>query len=153
MLYKPGQAAGRLAGHAVRGYTAPMNQDDSHNQVIPEITPGALLEVMENPDAFSEIARADLYVQMAKMREIARSHDIPTTQRMDYMKFLAKMGRVENPGGQDNPLAGVPGINIIFSSNPGKSVQITAERDITPDQDVDHGFGSGNGKQSKAVLP
>jgi hypothetical protein len=49
-----------------------MDEDVAHDQVIPEISPGALLEVMENPGAFSEIARADLYIQMAEMRKQMR---------------------------------------------------------------------------------
>lgn len=143
-------------------YHHPMDSDQQTDeaaaQVIPGVTTGALLEAMENPDIFAEIARGDLYVQMAKMRQQAVNPEMPLNQRMEYMKMLSKMGKVDSPDkGADNPLAGVPTINIVLPGS-GASVQLggapppRVEKDITP-QEVDHGFGSGTGKPSKAEIP
>jgi hypothetical protein len=127
----------------------------AHEQVIPDISPGALLEVMENPDAFSEIARADLYVQMASMRVQMRDSDVPKGTRMEYMKFLARMGKVAEPDRGDLSLTNLPLIQISLPGS-GRGVSISAapqtrvEKDVTPE---DNGFGSGGGLQTVAEIP
>ena len=123
------------------------NTSEIQDQVIPGVTAGALLDAMENPENFASVARGDLYVQMAQMRRLANSPEMTMGQRIEYGKFLAKMGKVEQPEkGPDDMLAGVPPIQIIFP-NSGGSISIgqaatppSDERDVTP-------------KQSKAVLP
>jgi hypothetical protein len=100
---------------------------EAQDQVIPGVSAGALLQAMENPEIFAEIARGDLYVQMARMREQARNPEMPVTQRMEYMKTLAKMGKVDNPSQADNPLASLPVISIVFPGQ-GTSVQIGMPR-------------------------
>ena len=100
------------------------------DQVVPGVSAGALLQAMEDPSVFPEIARGDLYVQLTNLRRIAAN--FTPTQKMDYAKFLAKMGKVETPEVDVTPFATAPGINIFFS---GGSVHLgtsTAERDITP---------------------
>lgn len=132
---------------------------EAAHQIIPGVTPDALLDVMENPEAFAELARADLYVQMAYMRKMAAHPEFSNSQRLEYAKFLSRMGQVDAPkagdlGGMHNTL---PMISITFPSSGGQ-VNIGAapmervEKDITPDEPVDTGFGSG-GKPSSAVLP
>lgn len=133
-------------------------------QVIPGVTPGALLDAMDNPDDFARIARADLYVQMAHMRRQASHPEMSNAQRMDYAKFLARMGKVDAPQRADGELDHIPMISIVLP-NSGATVAIGAappprvEKDITPDQElgdvdeIDTGFGSQGGKQSQAVLP
>jgi hypothetical protein len=64
---------------------------------------------------------------MARMREQARNPEMPVTQRMEYMKTLAKMGKVDNPSQADNPLASLPVISIVFPGQ-GTSVQIGMPR-------------------------
>lgn len=129
------------------------------DQVIPGVSAGALLHAMENPDVFAEIARGDLYVQMARMREQARNPEMPMTQRLEYMKTLAKMGKVENPGNADNPLASLPVISIVFPGQ-GTSVQIGAaparvEREVTQQDEARDLSGElvGDKKPRTAVLP
>jgi hypothetical protein len=122
------------------------SQIEAQEQVIPGVSSGALLDAMEDPSMFEAIARADLYAQLALMRRHAAHPELSFGQRVDYAKFLAKMGKVEAPEkSATDHLAGVPPIQIILP-NSGGSVQIgTAlpsdeEKDITP-------------KQSSAVLP
>lgn len=127
-----------------------MSDIDVQEQVIPGVSPGALLDAMENPEMFASVARGDLYAQLAVLRRHASNPELPMGQRLEYAKFLAKMGKVEQPDKSAEDLhAGVPPIQIILP-NSGGSVNIgTAprERDITPPPSDDMP------KQSKAVLP
>lgn len=127
-----------------------MSEDiDVQEQVIPGVTPGALLDAMENPETFASVARGDLYVQMAAMRRAASSPELSMGQRIEYGKFLAKMGKVEAPPATgEDMLAGIAPIQIILPHS-GGTVNIGSvvpqpeaidERDVTP-------------KQSKAILP
>lgn len=124
-----------------------MSKDASDNsaqdQVIPGVSSGALLDAMDDPTIFEAVARADLYAQLAFMRRHASSPELSFGQRVDYAKFLAKMGKVEQPERSADDLhAGVPPIQIILP-NSGGSVNIGSapvEKDITP-------------KPAKAVLP
>jgi hypothetical protein len=122
-------------------------EHEAQEQVIPGVTSGALLDAMEDPSMFEAIARADLYAQLALMRRHASAPDLSFGQRVDYVKFLAKMGKVEQPEkSATDHLAGVPPIQIILP-NSGGSVNIGAqvEKDITPAPDIP--------KPSKAALP
>lgn len=124
---------------------------EAHQQVIPGVTPAALLDAMDNPEQFASMARADLYVHMAHLRRVSAHPDFPTSARIEIAKFLAKMGKVDAPLQDINPLLGMPMIEIDLGA--AGTVKIGAptpaprhEVDITPDlHDVT--------KQSKAVLP
>lgn len=108
----------------------------AQEQVMPGVTPGALIEAMENPEVFAEIARGDLYVQMTLLRKASQDPRFTPNQRMEYSKFLARMGKVEQPENDGaNPYVGLPVINITFPGS-GRHVQIEpAEKDITPQED------------------
>jgi len=147
-------------------------------QVIPGVTPGNLLDAMDDPDAFGAIARADLYINMARMRQRSAHPEFSATHLLEYSKFLAKMGKVDAPDKSQSVLDNMPRIEIILP-NSGASVSIggynPSEREVSAsllddfeDDDVggqfddmpladdedsqdDNGFGSG--KPSQAVLP
>lgn len=113
-------------------------------QVIPGVSPGAVLDAMDDPDAFAAIARGDLYVQLARLRQRMSHPGVSTTQMMEYSKFLAKMGQVESADkGGGSMLDGVPMISIVLPGSGGE-VRIGApakdEKDVTP-------------KPASAVLP
>lgn len=96
---------------------------EAQAQVMPGVSSGALLDAMENPEKFAEIARADLYIQMARMRRIANANALTPMQSLEYSKFLAKMGKVDSPDlSQFNPTAGLPMISITMSD--GSNVQL-----------------------------
>lgn len=125
---------------------------EAQQQVIPGVTPAALLDAMDNPDQFASMARADLYVHMAHMRRISAHPDFPTASRIEMAKFLAKMGKVDAPIQDANPLAGMPMIEIdLGAAGTVKigtpSVPPPREVDITPDSEHDVRM------PSKAVLP
>ena len=103
---------------------------------MPVVSPGAVLKAMEDPSVFPETARGDLYVGMGVMREMMKNPNFPTAMRLDYLKFLARMGRVDQPEQQVNPNANLPMIQIILP-NSGKNTTIDARPvqtiDVTPE--------------------
>lgn len=119
----------------------------AQKQVLPGVSPGALLDAMENPDIFQEIARGDLYVQLAELRKAARDPRMTPAQRLEYGRFLARMGKVDQPDRENNPLTNLPLIEIDLGA--GQSVKIgssNASRDFDDARDV-------TPKPSSAVLP
>ena len=107
--------------------------DDAMNRVLPASTsPAAVAEAMEDPEVFAQIARGDLYVQLARMRQLAQSPNMAVGQRLDYVRFLARMGKVEKPEVEQNAFSNVPAINIILPGS-GQSTQIGTARVINGD--------------------
>lgn len=100
-------------------------------QVIPGVSPGAVLEAMDDPEMFAQIARGDLYVQMAILRQSMAHPRIGATQRMEYAKFLAKMGKVDNPANDGAAFANVPMISIVLP-NSGTGVTIASAAPAQP---------------------
>lgn len=129
---------------------------EAHQQVIPGVSSGALLDAMENPEKFEQIARADLYVQMAHMRRAAAHPEFSANARMEYTKFLARMGKVDAPAKDANVFDNVPLISIVLP-NSGGAVSIGAppptEKAVIEGEALDTGFGSKGGKPSEAVIP
>lgn len=115
-------------------------------QVIPGVTPGAVLDAMEDPEAFAAIARGDLYVQMAILRQRMAHPKTSVGQRMDYAKFLAKMGKVEQPEKDGGGFSNVPMISIVMPGSGGE-VRIGAAKAAPVEREVNEE------KISKAVLP
>lgn len=97
--------------------------------------PAAVAEAMEDPAVFEQVARGDLYIQLHHLRQLAASPSFPVGQRMEYAKFLAKMGKVEKPDDTAHPLAGMPGITIVLP-NSGQSTQLGADRPTSQMQDI-----------------
>lgn len=106
----------------------------AQEQVIPGVTPGNLLDAMDDPDAFSAIARADLYINMARMRQRAAHPEFSAAHLLEYSKFLAKMGKVDAPDKANTLLDNMPRIEIILP-NSGASVSIggynPSEREVS----------------------
>jgi hypothetical protein len=115
-------------------------------QVIPGVTPGAVLDAMDDPEAFAAIARGDLYVQMAILRQRMAHPKTSVVQRMDYAKFLAKMGKVDAPVNDGAGFSNVPMISIVFPSG-ASGVQISAAAPQRVEREVN------DTRVSKAVLP
>jgi len=108
----------------------------AQGQVMPGVTSGALIEAMERPEVFAELARGDLYVQMARLRQAANTSRFSVGQHLDYSRLLAKMGKVDTPDSDNmHPSAGLPMISITMAD--GSNVRLggtppPAEKDVTP---------------------
>jgi hypothetical protein len=74
------------------------SRDDAMDAAVARrFNPAAVAEAMEDPEVFAKVARGDLYIQLQRLRELANNPNFPAAQRMEYAKFLARMGRVEQP--------------------------------------------------------
>lgn len=91
-------------------------------------SPGAVAEAMEDPSVFAQIARGDLYIELTRLRRLAASNAMPINRRMEYANMLARMGKVEKPESQRNPLDAMPAINIYF---PGSGQRTTLGATLT----------------------
>jgi hypothetical protein len=88
------------------------NRDDAMDAAVSRrFNPAAVAEAMEDPGVFAQVARGDLYIQLQRLRELASSPNFPAAQRMEYAKFLARMGRVEQPA----PSEGGSGFSITIN--------------------------------------
>lgn len=100
-------------------------REQMNRPVERRFNPAAVAEAMEDPEVFEQVARGDLYVQLHHLRQLAANASFPVSHRLDYAKFLAKMGKVEKPDVETNQFAGVPAINIILP-NSGQNTQISS---------------------------
>ncbi len=109
-------------------------EDDALDRLLPaNCSPGAVAEAMEDPEVFAQVARGDLYVQLALMRKVAASPSFPAAQRLDYARFLARMGKVEKPEVEQNAFSNVPAIQIVLPGA-GQSTQIgSAAKVVNPE--------------------
>jgi hypothetical protein len=69
----------------------------SAGRAIAHVSPKAIAEAMEDPSVFEQVARGDLYVELARLRRLAASPNFPVTHRLEYTKMLSRMGKVEKP--------------------------------------------------------
>ena len=124
--------------------------DRSAGRAIGHVSPKAIAEAMEDPSVFEQVARGDLYVEMARLRRIAASPSFPAAHRLEYTKMLSRMGKVEKP--EEGSSAGT-GFSITInlpntggavslgerSSPSGQTHNLSQPKDITPSQPVlDH---------------
>ena len=105
-------------------------QEDYENPAMKRVvkqqaSPGAVAEAMEDPSVFEQIARGDLYIELTRLRRLAASNAMPMKLRMEYAQMLSKMGKVERPVADNNPLDGVPAIHIHLPGS-GQSTSIGA---------------------------
>lgn len=88
-------------------------------RMLPSISPEELLAAVETPGAFKEIAKADLFMEMARLRRLLRANTISISDRLKYLQLLARMAGVEvsAPDGEGQPTnsANVPQINIVIN--------------------------------------
>jgi len=99
--------------------TSSLTPEAAAERMLPSITPEELLSAVETPGAFREIAKADLFMEMARLRRLLKANTISVADRLKYLQILARMAGVEvsAPDGesqQTNP-ANTPQINIVIN--------------------------------------
>lgn len=102
-----------------RDQTGSLTPEAAAERMLPSISPEELLSAVETPGAFREIAKADLFMEMARLRRLLKANTISIADRLKYLQILARMAGVEvsAPDGesqQTNP-ANVPQINIVIN--------------------------------------
>jgi hypothetical protein len=110
--------------------------DRSAGRAIGHVSPKAIAEAMEDPSVFEQVARGDLYVEMARLRRIAASPSFPAAHRLEYTKMLSRMGKVEKP--EEGSSAGT-GFSITINLPSGEQFKAQQPKDVTPKNPVlDH---------------
>ena len=99
--------------------TSSLTPEAAAERMLPSISPEELLSAVETPGAFREIAKADLFMEMARLRRLLKANTISIADRLKYLQILARMAGVEvsAPDGesqQTNP-ANIPQINIVIN--------------------------------------
>lgn len=99
--------------------TGSLTPEAAAERMLPSITPEELLSAVETPGAFREIAKADLFMEMARLRRLLKANTISIADRLKYLQILARMAGVEvsAPDGENqsaNP-TNVPQINIVIN--------------------------------------
>jgi len=100
--------------------TAPMEltPEAAAESMLPNVTPQELLAAVETPGAFKEIAKADLFMEMARLRRLFKSGSISLADRLKYLQLLSRMAGVDTAPADDGSQAGVanmPQINIVIN--------------------------------------
>lgn len=107
------------------------NDLDAHAEAfaaaMPGFSPKGLMEALDDPTVFRDLARADLYVQFILLREQMKNPDIPVEKRLKYTDALQKIARLPAHAPEDTQRADRPMIQIVFSGNSEQSLDIEAE--------------------------
>lgn len=85
--------------------------EDAIRAALPAVNPKALMEAIEDPTVFPEIARGDFYVWMCRMRERLNNPNTPVAAMLEYGKILAKIGKLDAP----EVVAPGAGATIVFN--------------------------------------
>ena len=99
--------------------TSSLTPEAAAERMLPSISPEELLSAVETPGAFREIAKADLFMEMARLRRLLKANTISIADRLKYLQILARMAGVEvsAPDGesQQTNQANIPQINIVIN--------------------------------------
>ncbi len=99
-----------------------IDPEEAASRMLPSITPQELTAAVETPGAFKEIAKADLYMEMARMRRLMKSNAISMGDRLKYVQQLARMSGVDSaPVDADGNIttANIPQISIVINAPSG----------------------------------
>ncbi len=115
--------------------------DDALAALSPGLTPAAVLEAMEDPRVFQQLARGMLYLSMVKMREQLQDPNLPIAQRMEANKQLAKWGMVDAATQPDQAFKGnlLPRIKIVMPHPAAAEPAITIEAEAPALPEPDDG--------------
>jgi len=99
--------------------TNSLTPEAAAERMLPSISPEELLSAVETPGAFREIAKADLFMEMARLRRLLKANTISIADRLKYLQILARMAGVEvsAPDGESpqTSQANIPQINIVIN--------------------------------------
>ncbi len=99
--------------------TSSLTPEAAAERMLPSISPEELLSAVETPGAFREIAKADLFMEMARLRRLLKANTISIADRLKYLQILARMAGVEvsasDGESQQTNQANIPQINIVIN--------------------------------------
>ena len=111
--------------------------DDAVSALLPAgVSPAALMEMAEDPENASGYARMLWYEQNVVMRQM--SPTLTPAQRLEWIKSLQKVGRLEAAPIAQNGLDSLPMIQIVFPTRPERNLDVKGSReniiDVTPNE-------------------
>lgn len=94
--------------------------EEAADRMLPSVSPEELLSAVETPGAFKEIAKADLFMEMARLRRLFKAGSISLADRLKYLQLLARMSGVDTapPDATGDGTASphnMPQINIVIN--------------------------------------
>lgn len=101
---------------------SPSPNDAGYLAALPAFSPKALLEAIEDPAVFTEFARAELFMQLMMMRELAKNPAMKVPDRLRYMEVLTKAARLPPGDFEEGAVEQRPMIQIIFEDDAKHSV-------------------------------
>lgn len=84
---------------------------------IPGVSPGGLLEAMEDPAVIERQCRALAYVQIATISKMSSSPAFTMTNRLKFLELLAKLGKLVGADVSVNLADRAPNISIVFEGD------------------------------------
>ena len=102
---------------ATEAETTELTPEKAAERMLPSITPQEMLAAVETPGAFKEIAKADLFMEMARLRRLLKSGSVSLADRLKYLQLLARMAGVDTapPDGDAAGSVHMPQINIVIN--------------------------------------
>ena len=104
-----------------RGQAKELSPEEAAERMLPKISPQEMLAAVETPGAFKEIAKADLFMEMARLRRLFKSGSISIADRLKYLQQLARMAGADTApadGNASSMAANIPQINIVVNGQP-----------------------------------
>lgn len=94
--------------------------EEAVDRMLPKIAPEELLAAVETPGAFKEIAKADLFMELARLRRLFKSGSISLADRLKYAQLMARMAGVDTGPADLNAdnaqnASNMPQINIVIN--------------------------------------
>jgi hypothetical protein len=91
--------------------------EDAAEKLVPAASPEELLAAVETPGAFRDIAKADLFLEMARLRRLFRTNQVALADRLKYLQMLSRMAGVDvgAPDGEFSSSVAVPQVNIVIN--------------------------------------
>lgn len=109
-----------------------LSPEEAAERMLPTISPQEMLAAVETPGAFKEIAKADLFMEMARLRRLFKSGSISMADRLKYLQQLARMAGVDtgpSDGESGNTGVNIPQINIVINGQQAVGVVPNTSKD------------------------
>ncbi len=92
---------------------------------MPGVSPAGLQEAIENPEVFSEMARADLYILFARLRVLMSNPAAKIGDQLKWADMLTRVARLPRDAIDEGPREERPSIEIVFNNAPEHSIRAT----------------------------
>lgn len=110
--------------------------DDALKAASPSLSPGGVLEAMENPEVFAPVFRGMAIENAFRLRDMMRNSNVSVKDRLEYQNLCMKYGGVRaeaDAGSMEN----LPSITIILPGAGRQTTMAPTTIDITPKNELE----------------